>query len=241
MSGYTQMSENKIMKPLRKKWYEDLTPEQLASDFKDEYKPNRLMKSILNWYEWYKGSMYIANGNVLKSKDRQPTDEERKNAILRSIELKNNLIDVEKYFNQNKINLFNFNTFKRNDNQEIKKRNDDLKDLLSILNSGKGSDSEEQHHSSENSQVCNVQETLNKHLSEMEEENKSSSSECSFEHNIDLHKTVDMDKKPLFKGKKQDRVKPLSFDKEYCNKEKKPKAVVSKKTVPMIKTPYLAY
>ena len=60
------MTENKIMKPLRKKWYENLTPEQLAADFKEEYKPNRLMKNILNWYEWYKGSMYIANGNELK-------------------------------------------------------------------------------------------------------------------------------------------------------------------------------
>ena len=99
------MTENKIMKPLRKKWYENLTPEQLAADFKEEYKPNRLMKNILNWYEWYKGSMYIANGNELKSKGREPTNEERKNAILRSIELKNNLVDVERYFNENKINI----------------------------------------------------------------------------------------------------------------------------------------
>ena len=109
MSGYTQMNENKMFKLNGKKWYENLTPEQLAANFKEEYQPSRLINNIFNWYEWYKGNMYIANGNEWKSKGREPTIEEKRHAILRSIELKNNLLDVEKYFNENKINMFNFN------------------------------------------------------------------------------------------------------------------------------------
>lgn len=236
MSGYTQVNENKMLKLNGKKWYESLTPEQLAADFANEYKPNRLMKNILNWYEWYKGNMYIANGNELKSKGREPTDEERRNAILRSIELKNNLIDVEKYFNENKINMFNFNTYTRNNKQETKKRTNDLKDLMSILNYKSDSSNEEQQHSSKNKENDNVQEKLNKAYHAMEEETKQIEEENSFEQEMDLHKIVDMDKKPFIRKKDpiEKKMKPISFDKEYIKKEKKPKAMKSKRVVPAI-------
>ena len=235
MSGYTQMNENKMFKLNGKKWYENLTPEQLAANFKEEYQPSRLINNIFNWYEWYKGNMYIANGNEWKSKGREPTIEEKRHAILRSIELKNNLLDVEKYFNENKINMFNFNKFTRNNKQETKQREGDLKDLMSILNYKNDSSNEEQQHSSKNKETSDVQEKLNKAYHEMEEETKQPEEEYSFEQDMDLHKTVDMDKKPFVRKTSsiEKKMKPISFDKEYIKNEKKPKAMKSKRVVPI--------
>ena len=236
MSGYTQQaSKNTIGRPMKRKWYENMTPQQLASAYKEPYNPSKMMKSILNWHNWYEGAKYIADGNYLNSKNRPANEEERRNAILRTIELKDNLKDVERYFNENKINMFNFVQFKKK-NVEEEKHYDDLADIIDILNrNGSNSSNEEQQYSMGNNNKINCDKLVEMNKQQMEEE-KPSYEDSS---DTDLNELSPIKKESKFERitELNNSLDPSMINKDKIKREKRPKLSTSKKTVPRIKTP----
>lgn len=113
------------------KKYSEEDPAELAKEFQKDYIPSGLLNNFIENYNQYKASKWIGDGNQTKRLGREPTEEERRKAMLKAIDKARKMKHIEEFLKQKTATTTEFNKWTKTHSEEQMIVDKSIVDILS--------------------------------------------------------------------------------------------------------------
>lgn len=136
MSGYTNNKFEADPEYYEKKFCEE-DPAELAKEFQREYIPSGLLHTYMQYFNNYKASKWVGDGNETKRLGREPSDEERRKAMLKAIDNSRKLRHIEEFLQQKTASTSEFNKWNKTHTEKQMVVDKSIIDILSGMSKKK--------------------------------------------------------------------------------------------------------
>ena len=136
MSSYTNRKFEADPEYYEKKYSEE-DQKELAKEFQKEYIPSGLLHYYMDSYNQYKASKWIGDGNETKKLGREPTDDERRKAILKAIDKARKCRHIEEFLQQKTATTKEFNKWNKDHTEKQMVVDKTICDILSGISKKK--------------------------------------------------------------------------------------------------------
>lgn len=112
-------------------------PIELAKEFQKDYIPTGLLNNFMENYNQYKANKWIGEGNETKRLGREPTEEERRKAMLKAIDKARKMRHIEEFLSQKTATTKEFNKWNKTHTEQQMVVDKTIVDILSGISKKK--------------------------------------------------------------------------------------------------------